>query len=126
MRPLDLHQLRAAGVLEDEVPGPFGRCASHKWEPTCSAAGSSALAVIEHAGMVGAQARPRPMRCRFLSIDPGSTVKCTCPSSSTATILLVAGDKAGNWNKWYGRMIPRAEHLYEIYLKERAAEEGNQ
>jgi hypothetical protein len=43
-----------------------------------------------------------------------------------SAILLVAGDKAGNWNKWYVRMIPRAEQLYEIYLKERAAEEGSQ
>jgi hypothetical protein len=24
-----------------------------------------------------------------------------------SAILLVAGDKAGNWNKWYARMIPR-------------------
>ena len=29
-------------------------------------------------------------------------------------------------NKWYARMIPRAEQLYEIYLKERAAQEGSQ
>ena len=43
-----------------------------------------------------------------------------------SAILLVAGDKAGNWTKWYARMIPRAEQLYEIYLKERAAEEGSQ
>ena len=43
-----------------------------------------------------------------------------------SAILLVAGDKAGSWNKWYARMIPRAEQLYEIYLKERAAEEGSQ
>jgi hypothetical protein len=43
-----------------------------------------------------------------------------------STILLVAGDKAGSWNKWYARMIPRAEQLYEIYLKERAEEEDSQ
>ena len=43
-----------------------------------------------------------------------------------SAILLVAGDKAGNWTKWYARMIPRAEQLYEIYLKERGAEEGSQ
>jgi hypothetical protein len=43
-----------------------------------------------------------------------------------SAILLVAGDKAGNWTKWYARMIPRAEQFYEIYLKERAAEEGSQ
>src|SRR5580658_3029215 len=43
-----------------------------------------------------------------------------------SAILLVAGDKAGTWNSWYARMIPHAEQLYEIYLKERAAEEGSQ
>jgi hypothetical protein len=43
-----------------------------------------------------------------------------------SAILLVAGDKAGAWKKWYTVMIPRAEQLYETYLKERAAEEGSQ
>ena len=40
-----------------------------------------------------------------------------------SAILLVAGDKAGQWSRWYAEAIPRAEHLYEIYLKERAEEE---
>jgi len=40
-----------------------------------------------------------------------------------SAILLVAGDKAGNWNAWYRRAIPHAEGLYAIYLKERADEE---
>jgi hypothetical protein len=39
-------------------------------------------------------------------------------------ILLVAGDKAGRWQEWYRQAIPRAEQLLEVYLKERAAEEG--
>jgi Phage derived protein Gp49-like (DUF891) len=39
-----------------------------------------------------------------------------------SAILLVADDKAGSWNKWYAGMIPRADRLCEIYLKERAAE----
>jgi hypothetical protein len=34
-------------------------------------------------------------------------------------VLLVAGDKAGNWTKWYRHAIPLAEARYEIYLKER-------
>jgi hypothetical protein len=34
--------------------------------------------------------------------------------------LLVAGNKAGKWSRWYAKAIPRAEQLYEIYLKERA------
>jgi hypothetical protein len=41
-----------------------------------------------------------------------------------SAILLIAGDKAGRWNRWYGEAIPRAEHLYEVYLKERAGEES--
>jgi hypothetical protein len=38
-------------------------------------------------------------------------------------ILLIAGDKAGQWKTWYERTIPRAEELYAVYLKERAKEE---
>lgn len=41
-----------------------------------------------------------------------------------SAILLVAGVKAGNWKQWYRDAIPRAEQLLEIYLKERAEEEG--
>ena len=40
-----------------------------------------------------------------------------------SAILLIAGDKAGRWKRWYAEAIPRAEHLYEIYLKERGEEE---
>ncbi|MFG2038581.1 type II toxin-antitoxin system RelE/ParE family toxin [Dactylosporangium sp. NPDC048998] len=43
-----------------------------------------------------------------------------------SSILLVAGDKAGQWNAWYQEAIPLAEQRYEIYLKERAQEEGGQ
>jgi hypothetical protein len=32
--------------------------------------------------------------------------------------------KSGKWNRWYAEAIPHAEQLYEIYLKERADEEG--
>ena len=41
-----------------------------------------------------------------------------------SSILLVAGDKAGQWNAWYRHAIPLVEQRYEIYLKERAQEEG--
>ncbi len=43
-----------------------------------------------------------------------------------SSILLVAGDKAGQWNAWYREAIPLAEQRYETYLKERAQEEGGQ
>ena len=41
-----------------------------------------------------------------------------------SSILLVAGDKAGQWNAWYREAIPLADQRYETYLKERAQEEG--
>lgn len=43
-----------------------------------------------------------------------------------SAILLVGGDKSGDWSGWYQRAIPRAERLYEQYLKERQAEEDKQ
>jgi len=41
-----------------------------------------------------------------------------------AAILLVAGDKSGQWSKWYRTAIPRAEQLYDDYLAERRKEMG--
>jgi hypothetical protein len=40
-----------------------------------------------------------------------------------SAILLVGGDKSGNWSSWYQRAIQRAERLYVEYLSERTAEE---
>ncbi|CAM3777613.1 type II toxin-antitoxin system RelE/ParE family toxin [Nocardiopsis gilva] len=39
-----------------------------------------------------------------------------------SAILLVAGDKAGNWRRWYREAVPRAERLYETYVVERRKE----
>ncbi|MEV4116683.1 type II toxin-antitoxin system RelE/ParE family toxin [Nonomuraea sp. NPDC049695] len=40
-----------------------------------------------------------------------------------SAILLVGGDKSGDWSGWYRLAIPRAEELFEKYLAEREAEE---
>ena len=40
-----------------------------------------------------------------------------------SAILLVGGDKSGNWTRWYFTAIPRAERLYEEYASERTMEE---
>lgn len=37
-----------------------------------------------------------------------------------SAILLVAGDKVGQWQSWYERAIPQAEQLHVTYLEERA------
>lgn len=33
-------------------------------------------------------------------------------------ILLLGGDKAGDWEAWYEEAIPRADELYASYLRE--------
>ncbi|HCU95419.1 MAG TPA: addiction module toxin RelE [Actinobacteria bacterium] len=33
-------------------------------------------------------------------------------------VLLVAGDKAGRWNRWYDEAIPLAEQRYAEYMAE--------
>ena len=39
-------------------------------------------------------------------------------------ILLVAGDKAGRWSRWYEEAIPLAEHRYADWLADRRGEQG--
>ena len=41
-----------------------------------------------------------------------------------SAILLTGGDKSADWQGWCRGAIPRAEELYEEYLKEREAEEA--
>lgn len=41
-----------------------------------------------------------------------------------SAILLVGGDKSGNWKAWYRTAIPEAEQLFESYVKQREQEEG--
>ncbi len=38
-------------------------------------------------------------------------------------MILVAGDQAGQWNRWYRESIPIAERRYEQYLVDRKNEE---
>jgi hypothetical protein len=39
-------------------------------------------------------------------------------------ILLVAGDKSGQWSRWYRDAIPQADQMYDDYLAEREKETG--
>jgi hypothetical protein len=41
-----------------------------------------------------------------------------------SAVLLVAGDKSGQWARWYRTAIPLAGQLYEDYLAEREKEMG--
>ena len=33
-------------------------------------------------------------------------------------ILLIGGDKTGRWEEWYAEMIPVADDLYDVHLRE--------
>jgi len=37
-------------------------------------------------------------------------------------VLLLGGDKAGQWNTWYAENVPKAEALYRDYLDELRSE----
>lgn len=38
-----------------------------------------------------------------------------------SAILLLGGDKSGNWTQWYKAALPEAERLYKDCLEERRA-----
>jgi hypothetical protein len=33
-------------------------------------------------------------------------------------VILLVGDKSGDWSGWYGKAIPMADDLYDRYLAE--------
>ncbi|WP_433440593.1 hypothetical protein [Nonomuraea sp. CA-141351] len=35
-----------------------------------------------------------------------------------AALLLLGGDKAGNWERWYRENIPLTEQLYTLYTSD--------
>ena len=43
-----------------------------------------------------------------------------------SAVLLIAGDKSGQWNRWYRTAIPEAERLYEDYLDVRKRGAGHE
>jgi hypothetical protein len=39
-----------------------------------------------------------------------------------SAILLIGGDKSGEWSRWYRENVQVAERLYERYLSDRSSE----
>ena len=60
------------------------------------------------------QHRGRPYRVLY-AFDP-----------RRVAILLIGGDKTGEWNRWYERMVPVADDLYDVHLADIAREMGDQ
>ncbi|MEZ4498779.1 MAG: type II toxin-antitoxin system RelE/ParE family toxin [Thermomicrobiales bacterium] len=84
-----------AAVGELELAGPS---LSRPWADTIKGS--------RHAGMK--ELRPIQGGLRvFFAFDPRRTA-----------ILLIGGDKSGKWQRWYDRMIPIADDLFDEYLHE--------
>ena len=84
---------------------------------------NQAILVLERSG----PAEGRPLVDSITASRIANMKELRPPSSgrSEVRILLVAGDKSGQWAKWYRTAIPRAEQLYDDYLAERRKEMGS-
>jgi hypothetical protein len=98
------HQLVNQAILVLERNGPA------EGRPLVDSIGASRIANLKE--LRPASARRSEIRILFV-FDPWRSA-----------VLLVAGDKSGQWDKWYRTAIPRAEQLYEDYLAEREKEMG--
>lgn len=45
-------------------------------------------------------------------------MSCSCSTRDGRVILLLGGDKSGQWNEWYEWAVPAADELYDVYLDE--------
>ena len=74
------------------------------------------------------QRRRRPTRDWFLGLDDlsASLVRDAVEVPAERGPLLVAGDKAGQWTRWYGGAIKLAEDRCERYLATPPVHTGRQ
>ncbi|GAA2342882.1 type II toxin-antitoxin system RelE/ParE family toxin [Dactylosporangium salmoneum] len=95
------------------------------------------MEAIDHLGQAG-PSLGRPMVDRvhgsrlhnLKELRPGSTGRSEIRllfifDAEREAVILVAGDKAGQWVRWYQENIPIAESRYEQYLIERKNEEAS-
>lgn len=116
--------------LTDEVDGWLDRLAAGDWDSY-----KQVVAAIEVLAEVGPNlGRPLVDRIKgsqlhnMKELRPGSTggSEVRVPfmfDPWRSAVLLVAGDKSGQWSKWYRSAIPLAERLYGDYLDQRELEE---
>jgi len=48
----------------------------------------------------------------------------TSRHSNMKELRPIGGDKTGEWDAWYTRMVPLADELYDVHLPEIASEPG--
>ena len=56
-------------------------------------------------------------------IPPASDIRVLFAfDARRAAILLIGGDKSGEWSAWYDRMVPVADDLFDEHLRELESE----
>lgn len=102
-------------------------------EPATAALVEQAVDLIEEAGpMLGRPLVDRIKRSRhhnMKELRPASAGASEVRilfvfDPRRAAVLLVAGDKAGQWNRWYEQAIPVADRRYDDHLAALAEQEG--
>lgn len=62
--------------------------------------------------------RHRNMKELIISVEESDLRVLFMFDPRRIAILLLGGDKTGEWNRWYEREVPRADDLYDEYLQE--------
>jgi hypothetical protein len=61
----------------------------------------------------------RSRHSNMKELQPTSTIRVLFAFDPRRTaILLVGGDKAGSWNRWYDEFVPVADDLYDAHLND--------
>jgi hypothetical protein len=122
----------SATIARPEIFTSPGQCASEHSDRDTHKLVNQAILVLERNGpaegrpLVGTIARSIP---NMKELRPGRWVKSEirilfAVDPWRSAILLIAGDKAGQWERWYREAIPRAEQLYESGASEGARTMG--
>ena len=73
--------------------------------------------------VVGAITGSRRSNMKELRVSQGGALRVLFAFDPRRhAILLLGGDKSGQWNEWYTRAIPEADVLYDVHLEELRAE----
>jgi hypothetical protein len=118
-------------VWEVEITDEFGAWYQDLESPDDQAVAAAIDYLAEHGpnakrpvvGLIEGSSLPN-MKELLVSGSGGRRIRVLFAFDPRSTaILLLGGDKTGNWKGWYEEMIPRAEELYDEYLDE-LREEG--
>jgi len=97
---------RGLGIRDPGCPGGRGSAGGRTWA-RAAAGGPGPGSRIHHLKELRPGSAARSEIRVLFAFDP-----------TRSALLLLGGDKAGNWQRWYRQNIPIAEQLYLAYTTE--------